>query len=217
MSAADPDRAVGLLLAGGRGSRFDSTGHRDKLLATLEGEAVCERSARCLISVCPDSFAVLPPGKTALLQALERAGCKPLISETTRLGMGHSIAFGAARILERMGPVSIVLALADMPRLKPDTIRILIDALGSDPMAIVAPKHSGRRGHPVIFGSGHLRAMTSLGGDRGAFSILEQHPPRLIDVDDPGVLQDIDTPDDLAADPTDDSMDRRRDTPDHHR
>ena len=38
-----------------------------------------------------------------------------------------------------------------------------------------------------------------LGGDRGAFSILEQHPPRLIDVDDPGVLQDIDTPDDLAG------------------
>jgi hypothetical protein len=46
--------------------------------------------------------------------------------------------------------------------------------------------------------------------------VLERHPPRLVAVDDPGVLQDIDTPGDLGSDTSHGSMDRRRDTPDAH-
>lgn len=190
---------VGLLLAGGRGSRFDASGQRDKLLAVIDGEPVAVRAARCLASVCAQSFAVLPPGKAALQGQLRDAGCEPLVSDTTRLGMGHSIAHGAAHILARFGARALIVALGDMPHLRPATLRALIDQLGDDPLAIVAPIFQGQRGHPVVFGAGHLRALTQLTGDRGAFAILEHHRPRLIEVDDPGVLHDIDTPDDLGS------------------
>lgn len=217
MSIADHHPPVGLLLAGGRGSRFDSSGHRDKLLAPIDGEAVCVRAAKALKAACPTAFAVLPPGKPELRGFLEAAGCETFVTATTRLGMGHSIAFGAARILERLGERALVLALGDMPRVAPQTIAMLITRLGNDPLAIVAPTFKDQRGHPVVFGASHLPALAGLSGDRGAFPILQAHPPLLIAVDDPGVLQDIDTPNDLAADAGHGNMDRRRDAPDHHR
>ena len=217
MSIADHRPPVGLLLAGGRGSRFDSSGHRDKLLAAIDGEAVCARAARTLKAACPTTFAVLPPGKPELRNLLEEAGCETFVTASTQLGMGHSIAFAAARILERLGERPLVLALGDMPRVALQTIQLLVTRLGSDPLAIVAPTYKGQRGHPVVFGAAHLPALSALSGDRGAFPILQAYPPLLIAVDDPGVLQDIDTPEDLAADTGHGNMDRRRDTPDHHR
>ena len=216
MSHADLMQPVGLLLAGGRGSRFDSSGHLDKLLARVQGEPVCLRAAQTLKQVCPTSFAVLPPDKPALLHLLAQSGCEPLVSDATRLGMGHSIAVGAARILEKCGPRPVVLALADMPHVQPGTIRALIAQLGKDTLSVVAPTFGQRRGHPVVFGAGHLPSLAQLAGDRGAFSLLQHYPPRLLEVSDPGVLQDIDTQDDLTAFATDDTMDRRRDTPERH-
>lgn len=210
------DGPVGLLLAGGRGSRFDSSGHRDKLLANYGGEPVAVHAARNLAAACPKVFAVLPTGKPELLALLEAQGCETFITEVTRLGMGHSIAHGVARILERCKPSVLVIALGDMPAIKPQTIRLLVDAASVSPEAIVAPTHLGRRGHPVVFGASHLPSLCELTGDRGAFSLLERHRPTLIAVEDPGVLQDIDTPDDLGADAAHGSMDRRRDTPDSH-
>lgn len=221
MSNASPaqvgrDAPVGLLLAGGRGSRFDPSGHRDKLLANYGGEPVAVQAARNLVAACPKVFAVLPTSKPELLALIAAQGCEAFPTEATRLGMGHSIAHGIARILERCKPSVVVIALGDMPAVGPQTIRLLVDAASVSPEAIVAPTYLGRRGHPVVFGASHLAALGELSGDRGAFSLLERHRLTLIAVEDPGVLQDIDTPDDLGADAAHASMDRRRDTPDSH-
>jgi molybdenum cofactor cytidylyltransferase len=148
---------------------------------------------------------------------LDAAGLETIVTDATRLGMGHSIARGASHILERCGERPVVVALGDMPRVQPETFRALIAQLCNDPLAIIAPSYRNRRGHPVVFGKAHLAALAGLSGDRGAFAILERTPPRMIEVDDPGVLQDIDTPEDLAADAAHGSMDRRRDTSDSHR
>ena len=55
----------------------------------------------------------------------------------------------------------------------------------------------GQRGHPVGFGIEHRDALLALDGDTGAKSLLmSQHVTR-VDVGDPGILRDVDTPDDL--------------------
>ncbi|WP_444543078.1 nucleotidyltransferase family protein, partial [Methylomonas koyamae] len=64
---------------------------------------------------------------------------------------------------------------------------------------IAAPCRQGRRGHPVGF-AGHLAAdLLDLHGDNGAKSVIERYRPQLqlVEVADPGILRDIDTPDDL--------------------
>src|SRR5690606_3540468 len=86
------------------------------------------------------------------------------------LGMGHSLAHGAAAA-SALRPRRLVVALADMPWIDPATIRALVSAAdavpgdvpakGRDPAyaaTIAVPEYRGRRGHPVVFGAAHLDA-----------------------------------------------------------
>jgi molybdenum cofactor cytidylyltransferase len=109
-----------------------------------------------------------------------------------RRGMGASLAAGA-RGLEADG---VLVALADMPHLRPSTVRAVLDAFASAPEDIVAPIHQGRRGHPVAFDRRFIAALAALDGDVGAAPLLRRHAADLLalGVDDPGILLDVDTP-----------------------
>jgi molybdenum cofactor cytidylyltransferase len=123
-------------------------------------------------------------------------------------GLGSSIACGAratdpssAGFQPVSGPEAsdgYLIALADMPSLRSDVVRRLLEAFESAPLdAILAPVYSDepdRPGHPVIFGSGHLRQLQLLDGDQGARPILLAHPEavRLIAIE--GALEDMDLP-----------------------
>jgi molybdenum cofactor cytidylyltransferase len=68
-----------------------------------------------------------------------------------------------------------------------------------DGAVLVAPFHAGRRGHPVGFAAGLGAELLAANGDAGARDILARHASSLtrLDVDDPGILIDVDTPGDL--------------------
>jgi molybdenum cofactor cytidylyltransferase len=86
-----------------------------------------------------------------------------------------------------------------MPFVAPETIRHVAAALDAG-AALVAPAYQGERGHPVGFGARYRVELTALSGDAGARAILarDRARTRVVAVDDPGVLRDIDTPEDLA-------------------
>jgi molybdenum cofactor cytidylyltransferase len=114
-------------------------------------------------------------------------------------GMGHSLAAGVAAASTAD---AWLIALADMPSIKISTIAGLRTLLheGSE---LVAPFHAGRRGHPVGFSAGFGDALQALGGDAGARVLITQHVSSLThyDVDDPGILIDVDTPGELSMKP----------------
>ena len=91
-----------------------------------------------------------------------------------------------------------VIALADMPAIQPASISAVAEALAAG-APLAAPVYHGQRGHPIGFARRFREALMSLAGDRGGRDILAQHAQelRLIDVDDAGVLIDIDHPADL--------------------
>jgi molybdenum cofactor cytidylyltransferase len=89
-----------------------------------------------------------------------------------------------------------LVALGDMPFVRPQTIRALCGALGGG-AGIAVPVMDGRRGNPVAFGALHLPALLALQGDQGARGILKSQPVTEVAVDDPGIFRDIDTSDDL--------------------
>jgi molybdenum cofactor cytidylyltransferase len=91
-----------------------------------------------------------------------------------------------------------VIALADMPYIRPETIVKIAASLAAD-AAIVAPAYRGERGHPVGLSARFRAQLEALRGDEGARSVLKENAAliKLIEVDDPGVCRDIDTPDDL--------------------
>jgi len=90
--------------------------------------------------------------------------------------------------------------LADMPFIQDSTLRRAVQALETGAL-LVAPFHAGQRGHPVGFHSRFRDELLALSGDAGARAILARHAAALtrFDVDDAGVVLDVDTPADLAG------------------
>ena len=194
MQRPDARRIAGILLAAGKGARFDPSGARNKLLQPLSGgEPVAVASARNLLAALPRVFAVIRPQSADLAQALDAIGCATTECAEAGHGMAASLVHGLRSAHDADG---WIIALADMPHVSPDTIAALADAIakGAD---IAAPSYRGVRGTPVAFSRLHLPQLLTLQGDRGARELLKAHPVADVVVDDPGIVRDIDTPADL--------------------
>lgn len=195
---AQDGRSVGLLLAAGRGSRFDPTGKTSKLLQPVKGFPVVCHTAAQLVKACGKVIAVVRPRSHTLRAWLEQAGCQVIECADSHSGMGHSLAWGVAEAERLFNPEVIVVALGDMPFVKANTIASLIAAVDDHHQA-VAPEFMGRRGNPVVFGKSHFPLLGRCTGDRGAAAMLKPEAFHLVTVSDPGVLRDIDSPDDLKS------------------
>lgn len=190
MNATPP---LALLLAGGESRRFGA----DKLLVPIGGEPLGLVAARVYLAAGLETHAILRPEQATLAAALEDSGVVVHRSEHCRAGMGHSLAAGIAAAPWAGG---WLVGLADMPWLKPDTVRAVADALLAGAY-LAAPRVDGRRGHPVGFSAGCGVALKFLQGDEGARALLAEAGPRLmlIDCADRGALRDVDLPQDLAS------------------
>ncbi|TFW23871.1 nucleotidyltransferase family protein [Duganella callida] len=185
---------TGILLAAGRGRRFDPSGVQNKLLQTVDGgDAVVVASARNMLAALPRVLAVVRPGDDKVAALLGALGCEVRVCPDADLGMAESLitAIDYSRQAEGW-----VIALGDMPYVSPRTILALAATIEQG-AHIAAPMYEGRRGNPVAFSPYHLPLLLALEGDQGARAILKSHPVREVVVDDAGVVRDIDTPGDL--------------------
>lgn len=203
---AATDTIVGILLAAGRGTRFDPSGQTSKLLAAAPsgpqaGLPLALAAARSLHAALTQVVAVVRPPDSALQQELHRllgdAGCRLVINRLADEGIATSIAAGVSDAADAAG---WLIALADMPALAPATIAAVRDALAGG-ATCAAPTFGGRRGHPVGFAAVLRPLLLALHGDEGARSVLTAHPPRLVAVDDPGCLLDLDSSADFGTGP----------------
>jgi molybdenum cofactor cytidylyltransferase len=189
----------GILLAAGYSKRFGS----NKLLQALPagaaeaGTPIGVAAAKHLLEALPESIAVVRPRAQKLGKMLRDAGCNTVVCKNASEGMGTSLAAGVRATSDANG---WIVGLADMPFIRPETIRTLAKAL-QEGAAIAAPSFQGRRGHPVGFAQRFYEELSSLHGDDGARQFLEQHPElvKVFEVDDPGVVRDIDSPSDLPG------------------
>ncbi|RJG01423.1 nucleotidyltransferase family protein [Noviherbaspirillum sedimenti] len=194
MDQAPTQGYAGILLAAGRGARFDPSGHQNKLLQLLsDGETVVAHAARNLRSALGSALAVIPADSPLLCAHLSSEGFAVTKCVNAASGMAASLTHGL-----RLTPHAAgwVIALGDMPFIQADTMTRLVEALrqGAD---IAVPCYRGRRGNPVAFSRRHLDLLLQLSGDIGARQLLQSLPVMEITVDDPGVCRDIDTVADL--------------------
>jgi molybdenum cofactor cytidylyltransferase len=184
---------VAVLLAAGAGTRFGG----GKLLHPLsDGVAIAAHAARNLRAAMLDVVAVVRPGDFPLADMLEQEGCHVTMCAEAVRGMGYSLAHGITTAREAGG---WVVALADMPRIRPSTVEAVAAAISSGAL-LAAPVYDGERGHPVAFSSKLRNELSALTGDSGARAVLERHASEieLVDCDDPGVVLDVDARNDLT-------------------
>ena len=165
-----------LVLASGRGERFNTSGGAgSKLQALLGGKPVLQRT----------------------LDAVRASGLPWHVDQPAPEGMGDSIA-AAVRATEDAGGWLIL--PGDLPLVLPQTLRAVAAALADH--AVVLPHYRGRRGHPVGFAASCREALLLLRGPQGAALVVRAqavaNPVAQLELDDPGVVTDIDTVHDLA-------------------
>lgn len=203
-AAPSADRPTVIVLASGRGERFRASGGTlHKLDAPIGGRPVRERT----------------------LDAVRASGLPWHVEDAGHPGMGDSIA---AAVRATAGAAGWLVLPADLPLVRPRTLRRVARALGERPATpviptsgaarapgmdaaspdgvaghAVQPVHAGRRGHPVAFSAACRDDLLRLTGEFGAAPVLRRlrDAGRVAElaVDDAGIVTDIDTLADLAA------------------
>jgi molybdenum cofactor cytidylyltransferase len=182
-----------LVLAAGQGSRFHGSSH--KLQQPLGGGSVLGTTLRHAIEshlpvvvVTTTLLAPLVAGQLATRDTV-------VISDAdARRGMGYSIAAGVA---ERAGAPGWLVLPGDMPMVRPATLRAVAAGLALHP--VVFAQYRGRRGHPVGFAAELYSELVMLSGDDSLRRIVARYPAHGQEVNDAGVLVDVDTVADLEA------------------
>ena len=186
-------RPTVVVLAAGKGSRFKGSAH--KLEQSLGDLSVLGRTLRNAIESHLPVVVVTTPMLAGLAAQMVAARDVVVVPpEQAALGMGHSIAAGVGARADAPG---WLLLPGDMPMVRPATMLAVAAALDQHPVAYA--QYRERRGHPVGFGSELFSELLMLRGDEGARRIVARYPALGVDVDDPGVLLDLDTEADLAA------------------
>lgn len=189
---------AGLILAAGRGTRFGA----DKRLARLpDGRTLLEAVLARHASISQPLLTVLRPDDEAAAALCRQHGAQVLICEDADQGMGHSLACGARALLAMPEVEGVLIDLADMPFVAVATLcqihQCLLDQ-GQTGQAVV-PRYQGRIGQPRGLPRACFAALSQLQGDQGARHIVDWQHALHIEVDDAGILQDIDRPADLAT------------------
>ncbi|MEX0618510.1 MAG: nucleotidyltransferase family protein [Pseudohongiellaceae bacterium] len=181
-----------LLLAAGYSNRFGGI----KLGALLpDGQTVFQHTLGNLNDAVKD---VLVISREELLPLLVSNDSQAEIRTFAgaESGMGATLAFGITQVDHWD---ACLVCLADMPLISIQTYRLLCDALRPD--RIVLPSFNGKTGNPVGFGHAFFAELRALAGDAGGRQVIQRHADKClqVDVDDPGIHFDIDTPADLAG------------------
>ena len=114
---------------------------------------------------------------------------------------GMSGSLGAALAAVPDEAAGALICLGDMPHVTAEHMTRLVEAFedGDEPVICVAT-HDGKRGNPSLWHRDFFAEMRAIEGDVGARRLIGEHPEAVIEVEvaDPGVLLDIDTPEALA-------------------
>ena len=183
-----------VVLAAGAGSRYHGTRH--KLSEQLGGDSVLVRTLRNAIASEMSVVLVISEALIAEAKGLVAPADMVVVDprSQTSWGMGDSIAAGVSIHASATGWLVLP---ADMPLVRPGSLRAVAAALDQQPIAFA--QHRGRRGHPVGFAAELFSELVMLKGDEGARRLLARYPTAAVELDDAGVLFDIDTIDDLAV------------------
>ena len=183
---------AGLILAAGESSRMGT----DKALLPYCGRTFLEHIvAQLRLAGVTRIVVVLGHHAGEIEQAVGFGDAQVVVNPDYRRGQTSSLQAGLEALAAE--PVdAVLLCLVDHPAVEASTIGKLLDAFRDSSAPVVIPTHQGRRGHPVLISRQLFEELRSLGASEGANTAIRNHQAAtaFVEVDDPGILTDIDDP-----------------------
>ncbi len=190
------EKVAGIVLAGGRGSRFG----RPKALVEFCGRPLVEHAASILAEAGCHPVVVVLGAAAGQVRRSKLDGAVVCVNEHWKLGMGGSLRVGLEEV-DRLGASAALILLCDQPVVTPALVARLIEASREGSAATVAA-FGGEGRTPVLlerslWPSVHQSAV----GEVGARAFLRSHPElvELVNCDDVGQASDLDTPGELPS------------------
>jgi molybdenum cofactor cytidylyltransferase len=189
---------AGLVLAAGQGRRMGGP----KALLELEREPLVRRHVQRLAEVgCVPQVVVAPSAWADAVRGLLSGSCAHVVAGDPA-SQSASVALGLTALLTLTGlspaQLTVLITPVDLLPARVDTLRMLVSALEPHGLAIT-PRHGGRGGHPVLV-RGSLLARLRMADPPSLRELLGAAGARrsYVDVADPRVLGDLDTPEQAA-------------------
>jgi CTP:molybdopterin cytidylyltransferase MocA len=191
-SLPSPDRIALIVLAAGRSTRMGAP----KALVELDGRPLLEHLlSPSLLRKFGDVVVVLGHHAEALRPVVERSGHRHVVNTDPDRGRTGSVQAGLAAL---RGTVDAAFVQpVDCPLVAAETYAALLEVLPS--VDVVIPSCQGRHGHPPLISAGLFPRILAAGPDEPLRDILLESGVRrrYVEVNDPGVLLNVDRPEDL--------------------
>lgn len=187
---------AGVVLAAGRSARMGSP----KALLDFLGFPFVVRILEALEALeVKTRVVVLGPDAPRIQPFLAGHDCMIVENPDPETGPIASLR-GALRALQPVQPTAVLVWPVDLPHVRVTTIERLLEAHRLTNGSIVLPLLGERRGHPVIWGSALFEELVQsrAATKTGARAVLQAHQTDIVSVpvDDPAVVDQINTPDD---------------------
>ncbi len=188
---------AGIVLAAGQSRRMGSP----KLLLPWHGRTVVEAVVATLHEGGVERILVVVGGDR---EAVERALAKVEVEFVMNPAFGEGEMLSSIQVgLRAMGDDAhaALLMPGDLPSIQSATIRAVVVAGENAPDRIAVPVHGGRRGHPVLLPRAHWHDLLALGEGESLRGFLRAREREIlrVEVPDPGIHADIDTPADYQG------------------
>jgi molybdenum cofactor cytidylyltransferase len=183
-----------VVLAAGASTRFGSP----KQLVRVDGRPLLHTVVARAVELAGHSVTVVLGAHAGELSALLRhSPASVIVNRDWQEGLASSIRAGVARVPSASD--GVLLLLADQPHVTIEDLRRLAGAWRRQTDYIVAAQYASATGVPAIFPRTSFADLTALRGDRGARSVLQRNPDRVVRIPMPSAALDIDTPEDLLG------------------
>jgi molybdenum cofactor cytidylyltransferase len=190
-----PKHLEGIILAAGESRRMGYP----KPLLKIAGQTFIERIAESMLAVVPRLVIVLGAHKDRVRAAIPH-DARIVIVENPNYSRGQlsSLKVGLSAI--QPDAAGALVHLGDHPIVRIETFQAIVDSYNQLVKPIVIARHDGRRGHPVIFDRAIFAELQSAPEEEGARQVVNVDASRVayVDLNDPGINLDLDTPSDLA-------------------
>jgi molybdenum cofactor cytidylyltransferase len=183
----------GVILAAGLSSRME----RPKPLLNVGAMTFLERAVATLrVAGCRRTYVVVNANDDDTCQAASGLGVDVVMNEYPESEPIDSLRL----VLEQLpdDAAAVLVLPVDLPLIAEETVTAIVRSFRENPGPLILPFHNGVAGHPVLIGRDLFGDIMTRPFDEGLRSLIMESARTLreVKVVDPGILIDIDTPDD---------------------